>query len=193
MISKERVVEILKDSNVLLEGHFILTSGRHSNQYMQCARILQYPEYARELASIIVESFKDEKIDLVIAPAVGGIIIGYEVARQLKTRNAFSEREDGVMTLRRGFSIKENERVLVIEDVVTTGGSVKEVISLVEKSGGVVVGVGSLVDRSMGSVDFGYKYISSYCANVESFEPSDCPLCKEGKLEAYKPGSRNLK
>ncbi|MFV0503498.1 MAG: orotate phosphoribosyltransferase [Lachnospirales bacterium] len=193
MITEERIIEILKESEVLLEGHFILTSGKHSSQYMQCARILQYPWFAEELASVIVEKYKDDKIDAVIAPAVGGIVIGYEIARQLKVNNYFTEREDGKMTLRRGFKIKKGERVLVAEDVVTTGGSVKEVIELVKEQGGEVVGTCALVDRSMGKADFGTKFVSAYKANVVAYEVDDCPLCKEGKLEAYKPGSRSLK
>lgn len=193
MISDERVLEILKESEVLLEGHFILTSGKHSSQYMQCARILQYPHFASELASSIVEQYKGVEIDAVIAPAVGGIIIGYEIARQLGVKNYFAEREDGKMTLRRGFKIPKGEKILVSEDVVTTGGSVQEVIDLVREMGGEVVGTCALVDRSMGKANFGMPFISSYKANVVAYEPDECPLCKEGKLEAYKPGSRSLK
>ncbi len=192
-VTDERVLEILKESEVLLEGHFILTSGKHSANYMQCARILQYPSFAGELASIIVDAFKDEKIDAVIAPATGGIIIGYEVARQLGVNNYFTERENGEMTLRRGFKVDKGERVLVVEDVVTTGGSVVEVINLVKEAGGIVVGVGALVDRSMGKADFGAKFVASYKANVIAYDVDECPLCKEGKIEAYKPGSRSLK
>ncbi len=192
-VTEERVLEILKESEVLLEGHFILTSGKHSKNYMQCARILQYPAFAAELASIVVDAFKDEKIDAVIAPATGGIIIGYEIARQLGVNNYFTERENGEMTLRRGFKVSKGERVLVAEDVITTGGSVQEVIDLVKEAGGIVVGVGVLVDRSMGKADFGVKTVSSYTANVVAYEVDECPLCKEGKIEAYKPGSRSLK
>lgn len=188
-----RVEEILRDAEVLLEGHFILTSGKHSGQYMQCARILQFPQYAEELASIIVEAFKNEEIDGVVAPATGGIIIGYEVARQLKVRNFFTERENGVMVFRRGFKLDENSKILVIEDVVTTGGSVLETIEAVKAQGAKVVGVGALVDRSMGKADFGVPFVSTYKANVVAYEANDCPLCKEGKTTAIKPGSRGLK
>lgn len=188
-----RVEEILRDAEVLLEGHFILTSGKHSGQYMQCARILQFPQYAEELASIIVEAFKNEEIDGVVAPATGGIIIGYEVARQLKVRNFFTERENGVMVFRRGFKLDENSKILVIEDVVTTGGSVLETIEAVKVQGAKVVGVGALVDRSMGKADFGVPFVSTYKANVVAYEANDCPLCKEGKTTAIKPGSRGLK
>ncbi len=188
-----RVEEILRDAEVLLEGHFILTSGKHSAQYMQCARILQFPQYAEELASVIVKAFENEEIDGVVAPATGGIIIGYEVARQLKVRNFFTERENGVMVFRRGFKLEENSKILVVEDVVTTGGSVLETIECVKEQGAIVVGVGALVDRSMGKADFGVPFVSTYKANVVAFEADECPLCKEGKTEAVKPGSRGLK
>lgn len=188
-----RVEEILRDAEVLLDGHFILTSGKHSAQYMQCARILQFPNYAEELASIIVEAFKNEEIDGVVAPATGGIIIGYEVARQLKVKNYFTERENGDMVFRRGFKIPEKSKILVVEDVVTTGGSVLETIEAVKQQGAEVIGVGALVDRSMGKADFGVPFTSTYKANVVAYESDDCPLCKEGKTEAIKPGSRGLK
>ncbi len=188
----DRVVEILKDAEVLLEGHFILTSGKHSNQYMQCAKILQYPWYAKELSEIILKQFENTQIDVVVAPATGGIIIGYEMARQLNAKNYFTERENGEMVLRRGFKIKKGAKVLVAEDVITTGGSVQEVIDVVKEQGGEVVGVGVLVDRSMGKADFGVKLVSAYKANVVAYEKDECPLCKEGS-EAIKPGSRGLK
>ena len=136
MLSKDRVIEIFKETEVLLEGHFQLTSGRHSNQYMQCAKILQYPNYAEEIAKGLAEEFKDDNIDMVVGPAMGGIIIAYELARQLKCKNLFAEREDGKMTLRRGFTIPKGTRVLVAEDVITTGGSVREVIDIVKEQGG---------------------------------------------------------
>ncbi len=193
MVEKSRVEDILRETEVLLEGHFLLTSGKHSNQYMQCARILQYPKYAEELLKGVAEEFADDKIDIVIAPATGGIIIAYELARQLNAKNLFTERENGVMTLRRGFKIESGARVLVAEDVTTTGGTVMEVIDIVKSSGGEVVGVALLVDRSMGKVDFGVKLRAAYTANVLAWEKEDCPLCKEGKQEAVKPGSRGLK
>lgn len=190
MLGKKRVEEILIASDVLLNGHFILTSGKHSDKYMQCAKILQYPNYAQELCSGIVEEFKNDNIDVVIAPAIGGIIIGYELARQLNAKNLFAERENDVMTLRRGFSLAKGARVLVAEDVVTTGGSVFDVIKCVNDNGGVVAGVAVLVDRSNGKVDFGVKTVAAYTADVVAYEAGNCPLCKEGKLEPYKPGSR---
>ncbi|MFV0440778.1 MAG: orotate phosphoribosyltransferase [Lachnospirales bacterium] len=192
-MSREKIETILEKSEVLLNGHFILTSGKHSKQYMQCAKICQYPEYNSELASFLVKEFENQEIDIVIAPAVGGIVFGYEVARQLKVKNLFAERENGKMTLRRGFAIGKGQKVLVVEDVVTTGGSVKEVMEVVREQGGEVIGVGVLVDRSNGTADFGVNFKSVYQAKVEAFEPEECPMCKSGESEAVKPGSRGLK
>ncbi len=191
-MNNKRVLEILEKSEVLLNGHFILTSGKHSSQYMQCAKIAQYPKYTEEIASYIVENFKDDEIDIVIAPAVGGIILGYEVARQLGVKNVFAERENGKMTLRRGFTLEKGKKVLVVEDVVTTGGSVKEVIDIVKSNGCELVGVGVLVDRSGGTADFGVKFNSVYQAKIEAYDSDNCPLCEQG-TEAIKPGSRSLK
>lgn len=192
MLNKDRVLEILRETGVLLEGHFLLTSGRHSNQYMQCAKILQYPNYAEEIAKGLAEEFKEDAIDIVVGPAMGGIIIAYELARQLNAKNLFAERENGKMVLRRGFSIPKGARVLVAEDVVTTGGSVFEVIDIVKEQGGEVAGVAVLVDRSNGSVDFGAKLRAALTADIISYETGECPLCKEGKLPLVKPGSRNI-
>lgn len=192
MLSKERVIEILEKSGVLLRGHFLLTSGRHSNQYMQCAQILQYPEYTEEIAKGLAGEFENDKIDIVVGPAMGGIIIAYELARQLKAKNLFAERENGKMTLRRGFTIPKGARVLVAEDVITTGGSVREVIDIVKEQGGEVVGVAVLVDRSNGQIDFSTKLRAALTTEVVSYEAETCPLCKEGALPAIKPGSRKL-
>ncbi|MCL2415903.1 MAG: orotate phosphoribosyltransferase [Defluviitaleaceae bacterium] len=190
-----RVEEILKDSGVLLtNGHFLLTSGRHSAEYMQCAKIQQYPWYVTELTEILVSSFAEAGItaDMVVCPAVGGIIIGYELARQLKIRNAFAERENGVMTLRRSFAIPAGARVIVAEDVITTGGSVCEVIKLVKDAGAELVGVALLVDRSNGKIDFGVKTIAAYTAEITSYTPEECPICKAGEIPLVKLGSRGL-
>ncbi len=192
-MTKREVEVILEKAEVLLNGHFILTSGKHSSQYMQCAKISQYPKYNEQLAGVLVEKFKDYEIDIVIAPAVGGIVFGYEVARQLGVKNLYAERENGSMTLRRGFEIKKGQKVLVVEDVVTTGGSVKEVMDVVKEHGGEVVGVGVLVDRSQNKAEFGVDYYKVYEANVVAYEKEECPLCKEGKMEAVKPGSRSIK
>ncbi|MCW3491401.1 orotate phosphoribosyltransferase [Dethiobacter alkaliphilus] len=190
MLTRERVLEIFKKADVLLEGHFQLTSGRHSNRYLQCARVFQYPEFAEELCAALAKQFEDKDVDVVVGPALGGVVMAYETARAMKTRGLFVERDkEGTMTLRRGFVIQPGERVLVVEDVVTTGGSVREAIEVIKDLGGEVIGVGSIVDRSAGQADFGAPYASLIQVDVESFDPTDCPLCKEG-TPAVKPGSR---
>lgn len=175
----------------MLEGHFLLTSGRHSDKYMQCAKLFQYPDVSEKICAQLAEQFSDMKIDLVVGPAIGGIIMAYEMARQLGVKNIFAERENGKMTLRRGFSVEKGTRVLVTEDVVTTGGSVKEVIALLTEMGAEVVGVGSVVDRSAGKVDFGVPFRAVLSMEVRSYEADECPICKTG-MPLVKPGSRTL-
>jgi len=191
-MTKERVMEILKEAGVLLEGHFLLTSGRHSDKYLQCAKIFQDTKYSEELCAALAEKYKDAGVELVIGPAIGAIQMSYEVSRHLVVKNIFAEREDGKMTLRRSFEITEGQRVLVVEDVVTTGGSVREVIDIVREHGGEVVGVGVVVDRTGGKIDFGVPLESVISLDVVSYEPDECPLCKENK-PLVKPGSRNIK
>jgi orotate phosphoribosyltransferase len=193
MLTKEEALKIFIDSKALLEGHFLLTSGRHSNRYMQCAQVLQYPDYTEKLARDIAEKYKDDEIELVVGPAMGGIIVAYEVARQLHVPGIFTERQNGAMTLRRGFKINPGQRVLVVEDVVTTGGSVLEVMDIVKAQGGVVAGVAVLVDRSGGKVEFGVKKEAVLTMNIESFAAADCPLCQAGQGAPVKPGSRSSK
>lgn len=192
MLSKERVIEVLKEANVLMEGHFLLTSGRHSNKYLQCARVFQNTKYSEELCKILAEKFADDKIDLVIGPAIGAVQMAYEVSRQLGCPNFFAEREDGEMTLRRGFAINPGERVLVVEDVITTGGSVHEVIELVKAAGATVAGVGVIVDRTGGKIDFGTRLESVMAIEVQSWAAGNCPLCAES-VPLVKPGSRKKK
>lgn len=189
-MNKNRIKKIFHDLEVLREGHFLYTSGRHGNCYMQCARLLEQPQYAEEIISDIAKEFKDDHIDIVVGPAIGGITIAYEFARQLNTRSFFTEREDHIMTLRRGFSIPKGARVLVVEDVITTGGSVREVIDIVEKEGGEVIGVAVIVDRTGGKIDFEMKFVSAYSEALVSYNADDCPLCREGRLPLEKPGSR---
>ena len=191
-MTQEDIIDIYKKSGALLEGHFELSSGLHSPSYLQSALVLQHPEYASMLCKELAEVFKDRKIELVIAPALGGIIVAYEVARHLNVRTIFAEREKGQLTLRRGFKIKEGERTLVVEDVITTGISVKETIEVVEKNKGMLVGVGSLIDRSGGKAEMGHPYHSLVVLNVPAYKPTDCPLCKSGK-KITKPGSRDLR
>ena len=193
MISNERVIEILKEAGVLLEGHFRLTSGRHSNKYLQCAKIFRNTKYSEELCAALAEQFGSEGVEVVIGPAMGAVQMAYEVSRHLKCENFFAEREaDGKMALRRGFEVKPGMKVLLGEDVVTTGGSVKEVLELVKAAGADVVGIGSIVDRTGGKIDFGVPFKAVISVEVESWEPENCPLCKEGKIELVKPGSRKV-
>ena len=189
MLDEGRVLEILKEAGVLLEGHFLLTSGRHSNKYLQCAKIFRKVKYSEELCAALAEYFKDENIELVVGPALGAVQMAYEVSRQIGCENFFAERENGKMTLRRGFSIEPGSRVLVVEDVVTTGGSVKEVIDIVKEQGGVVAGVGAIVDRTGGEIDFGVPFKAVISMKVESWEADKCPICCTG-LPLVKPGSR---
>lgn len=192
-ISSERVLSLFRESGALLEGHFRLTSGLHSSQYFQCAKVLQFPHFCELLCSDIASQFRSAGINAVIAPALGGIVVGQEVGRQLKVRTLFAERSEGVMQLRRGFEITPGERVLVCEDVVTTGGSVDEVMEIVRRLGGHVAGVGYIVDRSGGAVRFpveagGVQY-PVLTMKVVTYQPEHCPLCQQG-LPVVKPGSR---
>lgn len=192
MLSQNEVLEMFKEAGVLKVGHFLLTSGRHSDRYLQCANIFKNTKYSERLCAALAEQFKDFNVELVIGPALGAVQMAYEVSRHLGCVNFFAERVEGEMALRRGFSIKPGQRVLVVEDVVTTGGSVLEVIDIVKQSGGQVVGVGVIVDRSGGKADFGVPLKSVISMQVESWEPEECPLCKSGQIELVKPGSRKL-
>lgn len=189
MLTEAEIIKIFKESEALLEGHFLLTSGLHSSRYVQCAQVLQYPEHTASLCGEIARHFADKGIQTVIGPAMGGVTVSYEVARQLNVRTLFTERENGAMTLRRNFKLSPGEKVLVVEDVVTTGGSVKEVLDVVKAAGAEAVGVGVLVDRSGGKTDFGVPLKAVLTMTVETFQPDACPLCKTGS-PAIKPGSR---
>jgi orotate phosphoribosyltransferase len=185
------IIEIFKNTGALKKGHFRLTSGLHSATYFQCALVLQHPEHLSMIAGKIADHFKVNDIDVVLAPAIGGIVIGQEVGRQLGVRTIFSEREQGKMKLRRGFEIKTGERVVICEDVVTTGGSVFEVCDLVNQNGGQIVGVGFIVDRSGGQVKFSENQYSLVQLSAETYDPENCPLCETG-IEIKKPGSRKV-
>ncbi|HEY5533842.1 MAG TPA: orotate phosphoribosyltransferase [Ignavibacteria bacterium] len=188
----EEILEIFKRTGALLEGHFVLTSGYHSPHYFQCAKVLQFPEYNVLFSKLIIDHFNDKKIDVVISPAIGGIVLGTEIGRQLNVRTIFAERENGKMILRRGFDISENENVLVCEDVVTTGGSVIEVIELIKRYNAIAAGVGFIIDRSNGKVNFGIEKCSLAEFDVIKFKQEDVPEWLE-KIPVTKPGSRNLK
>ena len=183
-----KINEILKKCGAMLMGHFLLSSGLHSDVYCQMALIFQHPQYGEEMAKELAGMFEGKEIDVVIGPAIGGIIISYELGRLLKTRTIFTERENGKMKLRRGFHINKGEKVLVCEDVITTGKSVKEVIDVVEEYGGIIVGIGCIMQR--GEVEFEYPVKSLKKVEIRNYyQPSECPLCKKD-IPLTKPGSR---
>ncbi len=190
MVIKEReILEIFNNTGALLSGHFKLSSGLHSGRYLQCALVLEHPQYAAKMGEAIAAGFKGEDLTCVAGPALGGVIIAHEVARALGKRCVFGEREDGKMTLRRGFTVGPGDKVLVIEDVVTTGRSISELIEVIKQRGAAVAGVGVIVDRSSGKIDFGCRFQSLVKLDVETFPPDKCPLCKEN-MPLVKPGSR---
>jgi len=191
-MTSEQVLDIYRKTGALLTGHFLLSSGLHSEQYLQSALVLQEPDIATRLCAALAEHFKDERIEAVIAPALGGVFVSHETARALGVRALFAERVNGELTLRRGFIIKPGERVLVVEDVITTGKSTKETIRVVQQAGGVAIAAASLVDRSGGKADIGVPYKSLVTLNVPAYAPETCPLCKAGS-SPVKPGSRGLK
>ena len=183
--------QILKDAHVLREGHFLLTSGRHSDKYMQCARIFLDVKTSEALCKKLAELCKEDNIDVVVGPAVGAIIMAYEVSRHLGVPNFFTERVDGKMKLRRTFEATPGQRFLVVDDVVTTGGSIFETMECITELGGVVAAAGSIVDRANGAIDFGVPHRSVYRTEVLSYEPDVCPLCASG-VELEKPGSKKI-
>ena len=190
-MTEKEVLEIYERTGGLLRGHFLLSSGLHSDIYLQSALVLQHPTHAEALCRELAKPFKGNGVQVVLAPAIGGILVAHEVARALGARCLFGEREDGVMRLRRGFSLEHGERCLVVEDVITTGGSTREVIRVVEDAKGVLVGVGALIDRSGGTAQFPVKKAALATLTVPTYKPEDCPLCKAG-TPAVKPGSRAM-
>lgn len=193
MMTTEQVLKIFEENQALLTGHFLLSSGLHSTRYLQCALVLQHPKVAEALCAELAAKAKADaatgQIDLVIAPALGGVFVAHETARALGTRALFTERQEKTMTLRRGFSIQPGERCFVVEDVVTTGGSTREVMEVIARLGGVTVGAGSLIDRSGGAVDLGVPRHALAVLEVPTYKPEECPMCREGST-ATKPGSR---
>ena len=171
-MADDKVLELLKKTNSILEGHFLLSSGLHSSQYLQCARLLQHPVYAEEVCSKIAIKFKDADIDVVVAPALGGILVSYEVARSLGVRGLFVERINGKMQLRRGFELMKNERVLVVEDVITTGLSTREVIAIVKAHNAKLAGIGCIIDRGT-EINFGVRFESLLKLNIPVFFPCE--------------------
>ena len=188
-MTSDEVIQKFKDTGALLEGHFLLSSGLHSPVYLQCALVLQHPREAEELGRNIAAHFEKEEIEVVASPAIGGLIIGHEVAKALGARFIWTERDAGAMTLRRGFSISPGERTLVVEDVVTTGGSTRETIEALKEAGAEVVGAASIIDRSSGKADVGVPRIAMATLDVPSVEASQCEACARGETPV-KPGSR---
>lgn len=185
------IKQLLVDTGAIMEGHFLLTSGLHSPLYVEKFQVLQHPKHTEQLCQALADRFRDENVELVVGPVTGGILLAHEVGKSLGTRAIFTERENGKMTLRRGFVIKPGERVLVVEDIVTTGGSIQEVIEVVREHGGQVIGVGMLVDRSGGKANFDIPAKSLLQLDVTTFKPEECPLCKQG-IPMTKRGSRKL-
>jgi len=193
IIKTEEVMKKFEQAGAIQKGHFKLTSGVHSDTYIQCAQVMQHPEFMHNLCSELGKKFRGDDIDVIVGPAIGGIIMAHVMARVLGpwVRAIFTERENGKMTLRRSFEIKEGEKVLVVEDVTTTGSSVREVIDIVNSRQGKVVGVGVLIDRSGGKVDFRIKTEKLLTVDIKTYLPEECPLCKKG-IPAVKPGSREF-
>ncbi|MFL0194517.1 orotate phosphoribosyltransferase [Clostridium sp. WILCCON 0269] len=186
------VIDTLKEVGALLEGHFLLSSGKHSDKYCQCAKLLQYPSKAKEVISVIVDKLKDVDFDKIVGPAMGGILVSYELARQTGKPGIFAERQDGNMTVRRGFEIKPGEKIIISEDVVTTGKSSLEVAKVIENLGGEVLGICCIVDRRSNDINISYPVYSAVKLDINTYDKEDCPMCKEG-LEYVKPGSRVFK
>jgi orotate phosphoribosyltransferase len=191
-LDAEHVIDQFRKTGALLEGHFQLSSGLHSTVYLQCALVLQFPERAEEFGRAIAEVFRGQGIELVASPAIGGIVIGHEVARALEARFVWTEREAGQMTLRRGFAVSPGEKTLVVEDVVTTGGSTRDTIEALKRAGADVVAAASIIDRSAGTVDVGVPLTALASLKVLAVESAVCDACKLGE-PVVKPGSRTQK
>jgi orotate phosphoribosyltransferase len=190
----ESVLTLFRSTGAYLQGHFRLTSGLHSSAYLQCALVLQHPEHAEQLGRLLAEELRKStptRIGLVVSPALGGLIIGHEVARALGTRFLFTERDASTkqMALRRGFAVTPGEAAVVVEDVITTGGSTHDVVQVLQTAGASVIGAGSIIDRSGGTADVGVPRVALTTLQVPAYDPAECPLCREG-IPVVKPGSR---
>jgi orotate phosphoribosyltransferase len=188
-VREEALLKAFQETNALRRGHFRLSSGLHSGVYFQSALVLQHPDRAEVLGRALAKTLAPQKPQVIVGPALGGLIIGWEVARELDVRGLFTERKDGEMQLRRGFQLEPGERVAIVEDVVTTGKSTRETMDVLRAAGGEVVGIGAIVDRSGGSVDFGVPFHSLLSLPVETWDPDKCPECAAG-VPLEKPGSR---
>ena len=189
MLNPLETEQIFIATGAILSGHFLLTSGLHSERYLQCAKVLQWPNHAEACARALAAHFLSQQPEFVISPALGGMIIGHEMGRALGCRAIFAERENGMLRLRRGFSIKQGEKGVVVEDVITTGGSTAETIKVVQEWGGVVLGACAIVDRSGGKTHFGVPHQSLWNLSIPTYTPDNCPLCRAGS-NPIKPGSR---
>ena len=188
-MNQDSVLSLFRESGALLEGHFTLSSGLHSGGYLQCALVLQHPQHAEALGRALAEKLRSLNATAVLSPALGGLIIGHEVGRALGVRAIFAERQDKTLTLRRGFSLDSSDRVVVIEDVVTTGGSTKETMVVAEQAGAKVVGAGSVIDRSGGNATLGVPFSPLVTLSLPTYQPEECPMCKTA-TPVTKPGSR---
>ena len=182
------VEEIFQKSGAILNGHFLLTSGLHSPIYWEKFQVLQYPDYTEQLCRMIATHFQKQRVQVVAGPTTGGIILAYEVARQLGVRGIFAEKEGNIRAFRRGFSISSGERVLIVDDILTTGSSIVEVMAAVTRQGGIVIGIGVLVDRSEQGTEFGVPLFSCLRSITPAYPPPDCPLCA-AQIPLVKPGS----
>lgn len=189
-MTENEIFDIFKASGALLEGHFVLTSGLHSPQYVEKFRVLEQPKYTEMLCKELAEKFKDAGVTIVVGPMTGGIIMAHEVGKALGTKAIFTERVDGKMKFRRGFTIAPTDKVLIVEDIISTGGSVHEVIDAIKEFNPTIVGIGCLVDRSGGKAKFEYELKPLVKMDVVVYKPEDCPLCKDG-VAITKPGSTN--
>ena len=183
---------IMKQCEAFLEGHFLLSSGRHSGGYCQCAKLLRFPDLSAEVLATVVEQVKNLPITKVCGAAMGGVIVSYELARQLGAESIFTERKDGEMQLRRGFAVGKGDKILIAEDVITTGKSTMETVKALEDMGAEIIGAACIADRRAADCDFSLPVYTALKLNIESYEPDDCPICKAGKLKLEKPGSREL-
>lgn len=185
------VIQVLRDCDALLEGHFLLSSGKHSNRYVQCAKVLRFPDQAEKVLSVVVDKIKDLDIDLVVGPAMGGVVVSYELGRQLGKEAIFTERKNNIMELRRGFEVKPGDRIIIAEDVVTTGKSTKETKKVLEELGGQVIGVACIANRTKD--DIGMPIYSAIDLDIQVYDDGACPLCDDGQIDLVKPGSREFK
>ncbi len=180
-MNDQMIIDLLKKTGVIMEGHFLLTSGRHSSRFLQCSQLMQHPEYAGALCRLMAEPFRGEGVETVIGPAMGGVILAYEVARALGAKAIYAEPSEGKMVLRRGFKIEAGEKVLIVEDAVSTGGSVQKVIDLLKSNEAEIIGVAVIVDRTAGNLNLGIPTAALLQMQIESFEPEACPLCQAGQ------------